>query len=119
MFEKRREFFAVLIGTLAPLVLLARRLPAQSRPFPPPQSQPQTQDTNVPDPLNSKSATKAILEANEKDIKKSVEKLYTLASELKAEVEKTDSVQVLSLGLVKKAEEIEKLAKDIKTRAKG
>ena len=106
---------AVLIGALAPLVLFARRLTAQGRPAPP--SPPP--ETNVPDPLNSKSATKAILEANEKDIKKSVEKLYTLASELKAEVEKTDSIQVLSLGLVKKAEEIEKLAKDIKTRAKG
>ncbi len=66
-----------------------------------------------------KPATKAMLEANEKDIKKSVEKLYQLASDLKAEVDKTNSSQVLSLALVKKAEEIEKLAKDIRTRAKG
>jgi hypothetical protein len=34
-------------------------------------------------------------------------------------VDKTDSSQVLSLALVKKAEEIEKLAHDIRTRAKG
>jgi hypothetical protein len=34
-------------------------------------------------------------------------------------VEKTDSVQVLSLALLKKTEEIEKLAKDIRSRAKG
>ena len=62
---------------------------------------------------------KLILEANQKEIKKNVEKLFDLASELKAEVEKTDSVQVLSLAMVRKTEEIEKLAKDIRSRAKG
>lgn len=62
---------------------------------------------------------KAVLEANEKDIKKNVEKLYQLASDLKEQVEKTDSAKVLSLNLVKKAEEIEKLARSIKERAKG
>jgi hypothetical protein len=49
----------------------------------------------------------------------SVERLYDLASELKAQVEKTDSSKVLSLNLIRKAEEIEKLAHDIKTRSKG
>ena len=60
-----------------------------------------------------------IWKENEKDIKKNIEKLYKLAAELKAEVEKTDSSQVLSLPLLRKAEEIEKLARDIKNRAKG
>jgi hypothetical protein len=62
---------------------------------------------------------KAALEENEKNIKKKVEKLFQLASELKDEVDKTDSAKVLSLAMLKKAEEIEKLAKDIKNRAKG
>jgi hypothetical protein len=48
-----------------------------------------------------------------------VEKLFQLASELKEQVEKTDSSQVLSLALVRKAEEIEKLAKEIKSRSAG
>ena len=65
------------------------------------------------------SADKRIMEENEKDIKKKVEKLYELATELKTEVEKTDSSKVLSLNLVRKAEEIEKLARDIKNRSKG
>ena len=64
-------------------------------------------------------ADKRILEEIEKDIKKKVEKLYELATELKTEVEKTDSSKVLSLNLVRKAEEIEKLARDIKNRSKG
>ena len=62
---------------------------------------------------------KRILEENQKDIKKKVEKLFELASQLKEEVEKTDSSKVLSLNLVRKAEEIEKLAKDIKNLSKG
>ena len=62
---------------------------------------------------------KRILEENQKEIKKKVEKLYDLATELKTEVEKTDSSKVLSLNLVRKAEEIEKLARDIKNRSKG
>ncbi|HEX8871824.1 MAG TPA: hypothetical protein VF758_03600 [Candidatus Acidoferrum sp.] len=62
---------------------------------------------------------KAILEANDKDMKKKVRRLYELASELKTEVEKTDSSKVLSMNLVKKAEEIEKLAREIKNRSRG
>ena len=62
---------------------------------------------------------KRILEENQKDIKKKVDKLFQLASELKDEVDKTDSSKVLSLNLVRKAEEIEKLAKDIKNLSKG
>jgi hypothetical protein len=42
-----------------------------------------------------------------------------LATELKEEVDKTDSAKVLSVPMLKKAEEIEKLAKDIKSRARG
>jgi hypothetical protein len=72
------------------------------------------EDTDEP-----KIDSKAMLEANQKDIKKSVERLFHLASELKAEVEKTDSVQVLSVPMLKKAEEIEKLAKSIRSRAIG
>jgi RNase P subunit RPR2 len=60
-----------------------------------------------------------MLEENNKDIRKKVERLYQLATQLKEEVDKTDSAKVLSLNLVRKAEEIEKLAHDIKNRSKG
>jgi len=71
-------------------------------------------DENAPKP-----DSKLMLEANQKEIKKSIERLYQLASELKTEIEKTDSVQVLSLPMIKKTEEIEKLAKAIRSRAIG
>lgn len=79
----------------------------------PPQQQ-KDEDTRAP-----KVDPKLILEANQKEIKKDVGRLYDLASELKAEVDKTDSVHVLSLAMLKKTEEIEKLAREIKSRAKG
>jgi hypothetical protein len=65
------------------------------------------------------SPEKRILEQNEKEIRKKVGQLYDLATELKAEVDKTDSSKVLSLNMLKKAEEIEHLARDIKNRSKG
>jgi len=67
----------------------------------------------LPDP------EKKALEDNDKDMKKKVDRLFMLATELKAEVDKTDSSRVLSLNLVKKAEEIEKLAREIKNKGKG
>jgi hypothetical protein len=52
-------------------------------------------------------------------MKKDVEKLVDLATQLRAEVERTDSTTVLSLPLMKKAEEIERLAKQVRKRAQA
>jgi hypothetical protein len=65
------------------------------------------------------ATTKAVLEQRQKDMKKAVEKLFDLASELKADVDKTDATAVLSLAMLKKTEEIEKLARQIREHAKG
>jgi hypothetical protein len=65
------------------------------------------------------NASKAVLEERQKSIRKDVEKLYDLAAQLKTEVEKTDSTTTLSLAMLKKAEAIEKLARQIKDRARG
>ena len=82
-------------------------------PKPQPSQEPDAEPPGLPSP------EKQMLEANNKDIHKKVERLYQLATELKAEVDKTDSTKVLSMNLVKKAEEIEKLAREIKNRSKG
>ncbi len=71
------------------------------------------------DPNLDPKRAKAILEQNQKDIKKDIQKLFQLASELKEQVEKTDATTVLSLTLLRKTEEIEKLAHAIRDRAKG
>jgi hypothetical protein len=53
------------------------------------------------------------------EIRKKAQELYDLAVDLKAETDRTDTDKVLSTTLTKKAQEIEKLAKDIRNRAKG
>jgi len=78
-----------------------------------PRQEPQPEEPSPP------NADKKVLEDKDKDMKKKVDRLFELATELKAEVDKTDSSKVLSLNLMKKAEEIEKLARDIKNRSKG
>lgn len=60
---------------------------------------------------------KANLQRQE-DIRKDTEKLLELATELKQEVDKSNE-NTLALGVVKKAEEIEKLAKSVKNKMKG
>ncbi len=114
MRDSRRRFLSLLCGVGASLWLLVRTVAAQHTGSQQPIGEQKDDESNVPKP-----ATKTILRANDKDIKKNVEKLYELASELKTEVEKTNSVNVLSLAMVRKAEEIEKLAKEIKSLAKG
>ena len=115
--ESRREFLSnfIKIGVPAGLLVLAPSAQVRAQ-QPQDASQPKQkgEDSNLlkPDP-------KLILESNQKEIRKNVERLYDLASELKAEVEKTDAVRVLSIAMLRKTEEIEKLAKEIRSRAKG
>jgi hypothetical protein len=114
--KNRRTFLGGLL-TAGITTRLASGMPQGQNPkFP--SDQKTGPDSSPENPL-APSADKRILEENQKDIKKKVDKLYELATELKAEVDKTDSSKVLSLNLVRKAEEIEKLARDIKNRSKG
>ncbi len=61
---------------------------------------------------------KAMLKQHQLQIRTDIEKLYDLAGELKAEAEKTQTEHVLSLAMVQKAEQVEKLAKQIKSLAR-
>ncbi len=113
--DTRRRFLIGLAtagSTLGAVIGTAHSQNPMPRPAPPGQ-EPGPTRPDVPSP------EKRQLDENQKDIKRKVERLYELATELKAEVDKTDSSKVLSLNLVKKAEEIEKLAKEIKGRSKG
>jgi hypothetical protein len=71
------------------------------------------------DPNAPVTSRKAVLEEHQKNIKKDIEKLFDLAKDLKDEVERTDATAVLSIAMLKKTEEIEKLAKQIREHAKG
>jgi hypothetical protein len=47
-----------------------------------------------------------------------VQRLYALSTELKDEVDRTNPDTVLSLSVLKRTQDIEKLAKQIRERAK-
>jgi hypothetical protein len=68
--------------------------------------------------MGSDTAKQTLNAQNEQEIRLEVQRLYAMASELKDELDKTNANQVLSVSLVKKAQDIEKLAKQIKDRAK-
>jgi len=64
-------------------------------------------------------ARKELLRQNEKEFRAGVERLYQLTSDLREEVQKTMTTNVLSVRMHKKTEEIEKLAKQLKSKARG
>ncbi len=118
MQEARRALLRSIFGTTAALVAGSALLLGQNPVPNPPIVLHPNDDEPLPNP-NMKSPKKVLLEENQKEIKKNVEKLFELASQLKDQVEKTDATTVLSLAMVKKADEIERLAHQIKERAKG
>lgn len=72
------------------------------------------------DPAQKEMQDRMAREANKKrqqDIRAETDKLFQLATELKAAVDKTNE-NLLSLDVVRKAEEVEKLAKKVKEKMK-
>ena len=114
--ESRRKVLTMLLASGLPIGFMNSSVHAQGGVTASPAPKPVQREGDTDEP---KIDSKGLLEANQKDIKRSVERLFQLARELKTEVEKTDSVQVLSVAMIKKAEEIEKLAKSIRSRAIG
>src|SRR6516165_3507824 len=91
---------------------------SQNPPLPPlPPNQDHRPQETAPDAPPIPVAEEKILEENDKDMKKKVDRLYELATQMKNEVDETDSSNLMSLKLLEKAEEIEKLARDIKIRS--
>jgi hypothetical protein len=99
----------VLTGILS-ITLVIALLPAAAQ-FQQPHSMSQ-QDKEMQD--------RQLKEANKKrqeDIKNDTEKLFQLATELKAAVDKSNE-NLLSLDVIRKADEVEKLAKRVKEKMK-
>jgi hypothetical protein len=122
MDNQKRDFLSLLVtaAVAAPIAIFARVTFAQQgmgrRPGPPgPPLDPLSDPSAPPPPFDPKK----IQEHNQKTILEDIQKLYRLAGELKEEVEKTDSRNTLSLAMVQKAKEVEKLAKQIANLAVG
>lgn len=123
MRETRRNIvvaLAALFGFVAAgnLPLFAQR--QKPRPLPDPPMPAETQNPAQGNAqVSQQQSKKAWLRQNEKEFRAGVERLYQLSSDLRDEVQKTLTTDVLSVHMYKKTEEIEKLAKLLKNKAKG
>jgi hypothetical protein len=70
-------------------------------------------------PLPPRADPKVQLKEDQKTLRRDVNRLVQLAKELKDETDMTPETDVLSLSLVKKAEDIEKLARQIRDRIRA
>jgi hypothetical protein len=119
MNQERRIFLsaaipATFVGAALAGVALAQQSQPQTQPQPRPPMAPGIPKEDLPAVDN-----KRLLKENQKGIQEDAQRLFKLAQELKEQVGDTDSANVLSLPLIHKAEEIEKLARHIKNLAKG
>ena len=93
-------------------------LPAASQgaapPVPPQQTEPEDEQTI----RIKKDMAKKANQQRQADIKRDTDKLLQLATELKQSVDKSNE-NLLSMDVIKKAEEIEKLAHSVKEKMKG
>jgi hypothetical protein len=121
----RRSLMLTLIGGAGALAAGSTTYPQPQpqRVSPEPRPSPNTPDPAHPWGLGGHDEkpvdSKAMDKKNQAEVKASVEKLYELITELKEQVEKSDANLMLSVSVVKKSQQIEKLAKHVKDLAKG
>lgn len=96
-----------------------RQTPPLPNIAPPPGGQGEQRDngTGVP-PDMQKVMEKKANEQRQADLKRDADKLLKLSTELKEYVDKTNE-DILSLDVIKKADEIEKLAHSVKVKMRG
>lgn len=90
---------------------------------------PMTPGLQIPDASQSGRGTEPVqppavdpkvqLREDQKILRRDVDRLLQMVKELKAESDNTPETQVLSLSLVKKTEDIEKLARQIRDRIRA
>jgi hypothetical protein len=115
------------LGVAAGLAAAAATRAAQMQtPAPPPMALPGHPSPVSPDPNSPRSNPfptetpmklnpREVLRANQEDIKKDVARLTQLVSELQKGLDESDTKDVLSIDVIHKTEEIEKLAKQIRS----
>ena len=122
MFKSRRSLLKSVAGTAGTLAAAPWMYAALQHPQPMP-SPNAPNNQNFPGGLNgppvSNSDKPTTNTMNGEQIDTMVQQLYKLASELKEEVEHTNLAAVFPVPFVRKAQEIEKLAKRIKDKTKG
>ena len=110
----------ILVIAMLLSISIPAELSSQQQPFPPitPQpGQPKDNSDTFPTRMQKEMAKKAN-EQRQAELKRDTDKLLKLSTELKAYVDKSNE-NVLSLDVIRKAEEIEKLAHSVRTKMRG
>ena len=124
--DKRRRVFlraiapvAVMAGASVTLLnsALGRTQQSSNPPVHTPPINPNPKNPAIPPPF--RTPTHAELRKNQQEITKDVNELFTLAQQLKREADKSDASEELSVALIDKTEQIEKLAKKIRDLARA
>ena len=113
MFKHLHVVFAV----LALVLVLGGQQPPRHVPRNPREATPATGEMDIP-PEMQREMTKRMNKDRQESLKKDTDKLFQLATELKQSVDKSNE-NVMSLDVIRKADEIEKLAKQVKEKMKG
>lgn len=119
MQSSRRVFLSLGIPTSLLAVTAAAQRHARFRPVLPASDRPSPADLGVNSSRTVAPPDPRILKEKQEELKKQVQELYALAGELKTETEKADASAVLSLPFLKKAQQIQKIAKHIQALARG
>jgi hypothetical protein len=124
MYSMNLKLAVIVAATLGMLLVAPNWIGAWQRPTPQPKASPNAPtNQNVPQgldgrPLTGEEKKQALDTQNQQEIRMDVQRLYAMATELKDEVDRTNTNNVLSATVLKRAQDIEKLAKQIKDRAK-
>jgi len=119
-FRAARQLCVAVVLLFAMTAILSDTLLSQGPPVPSFPPAPGEIPQKNKDPMTEKVEREAAKQRNlqrEQDIKRDTEKLLELATELKQYVDKTNE-NIISLDVIKKAEQIEKLAKSVKEKMK-
>ena len=117
-----RRFFLKNLSTFSASFLLFQSSPPipgthPQHPIDPP-TPAEKQDTGTP-LNNSKNVKRAQLQAQEKHFRKTLAQLHTNVSDLKTQIDSLHPSEVFSVAVFRQTQEIEKLAKQLKTYAKS
>jgi hypothetical protein len=125
MGETRRRFLMTLAAAASCSIATDGSVLAQvhnTKPFPTPPEAAEKQnpaEAAAAAKGDPQSAKRVALQQNEKEFRAGAERLYRLVSELKQEVDNTVTTEIFSVQMYKRTEEIEKVAKLLKSKAKG
>lgn len=120
MQESRRSFLhgSAALGACAlfPAASLLSQQPHRGMPDPPQAAGPSETEQPVTRP---KIDPRAIMQQHEKDFRDSLNELYEKVRELKAQADNTPTSEIFSVKIYDETKEIEKLAKQLRNRAKN